>query len=241
MEVHHHGHHSGKKTWKSYFWEFLMLFLAVFCGFLAEYQLEHMIERDREESYISSYIEDLKTDTSSINRVLKFREQKLKRMDSLMNLLETNQIKGHENDLYFFGRTLIRTAGFISNDRTLSQLRNSGSMRLIRNRKAADSIMAYAALVETVGNNQEDDRQERIDAGAVISKMFDAFVFDKMVNLSGISRPTSNPPLRSYDRNLQLDLAYCIHNLRGSHFIIASRLTLLKEKATKLLEMLEEK
>ena len=105
MEVHHHSHqpdpglHRGKK-WTHYFWEFLMLFLAVFCGFLAEYQLEHKIERDREKKFIETFIEDLKTDTTDISRVLLFRKQKMERMDSLMLLLSTGQIK--ENDTTTF-------------------------------------------------------------------------------------------------------------------------------------------
>ena len=119
MEVHAHSH-TPRKKWTHYFWEFLMLFLAVFCGFLAEYQLEHKIERDREKKFIQTFIEDLKTDTASIRRTLDFRKHKKERMDSLMLLLSTGQIKGHENELYFLGRTLIRTALFLSNDRTIT-------------------------------------------------------------------------------------------------------------------------
>ncbi len=241
MEVHHHGNHSGKKTWRSYFWEFLMLFLAVFCGFLAEYQLEHMIEKDREISYIKTYIEDLKSDTASINRLIKFREGKRLRMDSLMQLLESEQTKGHENDLYYLGRTLIRTANFISNDRTISQLKNSGSLRLIRSRQVADSMMVYESLVEVITSNQQDDRLERKDASEVLSKIFDPFIFDKMVSETGIQRITGNPPLRSYDRSLQLDLAYCLHQIKGSNFILLSRLKLLRNKATEMIGFMEKK
>ena len=99
MEVHHHSHNShGKKNWKSYFWEFLMLFLAVFCGFLAEYQLEHKIERDREKKFIQTFIEDLKTDTAAIRQNIIFRKNKMKAMDSLTFLLNSQQIKGYENE-----------------------------------------------------------------------------------------------------------------------------------------------
>ena len=238
MEVHTHthpGHH--KKTWKDYFWEFLMLFLAVFCGFLAEYQLEHKIERDREKKFIQTFVEDLKTDTADISRVLLFRKQKMERMDSLMLLLSTRQIKGHENELYFFGRTLIRTARFHSNDRTITQLKSSGSLRLIRNEQAADSMMAYQSLVET---NQEDDRIERRAADPVLSCMFNPFVFDKMVSIDGISRTVANPPLRSYDPAIQQDLAYYVQQLRGSNFILQSRLALLKEKAKNIIAFLQQ-
>ncbi len=239
MEVHAHTH-TARKKWTHYFWEFLMLFLAVFCGFLAEYQLEHKIERDREKKFIQTFIEDLKTDTAQINRVLIFRKQKKERMDSLMLLLSSGQIKGHENELYFWGRTLIRTASLISNDRTITQLKNSGSLRLIRNEQAADSMMSYQRLVQTIMGNQEDDRIERRTADPILSRMFNSFVFDKMISIDGINRIADNPPLRSYDPDIQQDLAYYIHQLKGSNFILQSRLELLKGKAANIIAFLKK-
>src|SRR5678810_605633 len=115
MEVHAHSH-TPRKKWTHYLWEFLMLFLAVFCGFLAEYQLEHVIEHKREKQFIQSFIEDLKIDTAAINRNLIFRHKKMEQMDSLMNLLREQKIKGYENDLYYLARLLIRTTRFQSND-----------------------------------------------------------------------------------------------------------------------------
>lgn len=241
MEVHHHTHAShGKKNWKSYFWEFLMLFLAVFCGFLAEYQLEHKIERDREKKFIETFIEDLKTDTADISRVIIFHIQKKERMDSLMLLLSTGQIKGYENELYFFGRTLVRTSRFTSNDRTITQLKNSGSLRLIRNEQAADSMMAYQSLVGTIYMNQEDDRIERRAADPILSRMFNPFIFDKMIDIYGVKRLDNNPPLRSYDPAIQQDLAYYVHQLKGSNFILRQRLDLLNEKAKNLMAFLQK-
>ena len=240
MEVHAHTH-TPRKKWTHYFWEFLMLFLAVFCAFFAEYQLEHKIERDREKKFIQTFIEDLKTDTANISRVLIFRKQYKERMDSLMHLFSSGQIKGHENELYFFGRTLVRTSRFISNDRTITQLKSSGSLRLIRNEQAADSMMSYQSLVETIKTNQEDDRIERRAADPLLSRMFNAFVFDKMVTIDGVNRPDGNPPLRSYDPAIQQDLAYYVHQLRGSNFILQSRLALLNKKAKNIIVFLEKK
>ena len=239
MEVHAHTH-TERKKWTHYFWEFLMLFLAVFCGFLAENIRERTVERHREKQFIQSYIEDLKTDTASIRQILAFRKQKMERMDSLMLLLNSQNIKGHENELYFFGRTLIRTLWFRSNDRTISQLKNSGSLRLIRNEQAADSMISYQQLVETIMMNQEDDRIERRAADPLLSRMFNVFVFDKMITIDGINRPSNDPPLRSYDQNIQQDLAFYVHQLKGSNFIIESRLELLNAKAKNIIIFLEK-
>ena len=238
MEVHAHSH-TARKKWTHYFWEFLMLFLAVFCGFLAEYQLEHKIERDREKKFIQTFIEDLKTDTAAIRQNIFFRQNKMKLMDSFMLLLNSQQIKGHENELYYFGRTFVRGLRFQSNDRTITQLKNSGSLRLIRNEKAADSMISYQKLVDYIYYNQEDDRIERRAADPLLSHIFNPFVFEKMLTMEGINRPTDNPTLRSYDKNLHFDLAYYVHQLRGSNFQIELRLKLLNEKAINMIAFLQ--
>ena len=240
MEVHSHSHTSRKK-WTHYFWEFLMLFLAVFCGFLAEYQLEHRIEKDREKQFIRSYIEDLRTDTATINRNIIFRKQKGEQMDSLMLLLSSQKIKGYESDLYYLGRMLVRTNRFQSADGTITQLKSSGSLRLIRNEQAADSMMSYHKLVETIMLNQEDDRIERRAADPILSRIFNPYIFDKMVAIDGIHRPDNNPPLRSYDQNLFQDLAYYIGHIKGSNFLIESRLKILFKKANDLIALLQKK
>jgi hypothetical protein len=240
MEVHHHSH-TDRKKWTHYFWEFLMLFLAVFCGFLAEYQLEHKIEKDREKQFIKSYIEDLKIDMASINSNLIYQKTRKEQLDSLMKFLETQTVKGNESDVYYLGRVLIRTRRFQTSDRTITQLKNSGALRLIRNEKAADSIISYQKLVETVLGNITDERDERRDADPFISSIFNPFVFNKMLDDNNIiHKPAGNPPLRSYDTSLHQDLAYRIHQLKGSNRILYTRLTQLHEKAAGIITFLKK-
>ena len=240
MEVHTHTH-TARKKWTHYFWEFLMLFLAVFCGFLAEYQLEHKIEKDREKQFIISFIEDLKIDTAAISKNLLFRQTKGTNIDSLIYLLEEQKIKGYENDLYYLGRKLVRSNRFQSNDRTITQLKFSGSLRLIRNEGAADSIIVYQNLVDYILSNQEDDRIERRAADPILARMFNPFVFNKMLDeFNNINKPVNNPPLRSYDVSVQQDLAYCINQIKGSNIIIKTRLELLNEKAKNIIAFLKK-
>ncbi|MGM0943582.1 MAG: hypothetical protein ACQEW9_00275 [Bacteroidota bacterium] len=229
-----------KKNWKSYFKEFFMLFLAVFCGFLAENYRESRVEKQIERQFIKSYIEDLKSDTASIRQVIDIAKLKKSKMDSLMLLLKNQSIEGHENELYFFGRILIRGFSFQSNDRTFSQLKNSGSTRLIRNKQATDSIIAYQKLVEQLDWNYLDEKRERYEALNYIIQIFDPFVFDEMITETGIgiSRTSGNPPLRSYDPSLQQDLAHWAHQLEGSDYIITTKLKKLNESAIELIALL---
>ena len=240
MEEHAHTH-TPRKKWTHYFWEFLMLFLAVFCGFLAEYQLEHQIEKDREKQFIKSFIEDLKIDSAAINTNLIFRERKGAQIDSLVYLLSEKKIKGYENELYYLGRMLVRSSRFQSNDRTITQLKFSGSLRLIRNEQAADSIISYQKLVDYIIQNQEDDRIERRAADPLLAKIFNPFVFDKMLDeFNNIFKPVNNPSLRSYDPSLQQDLAFIINQIKGSNIIITTRLKQLNKKAKNIIEFLKK-
>ena len=89
--------------------------------------------------------------------------------------------------------------------------------------------------------NQEDDRIERRAADPLLAKIFDAFIFDKMLDeFNNVNKPAGNPPLRSYDPSLQQDLAFIINQLKGSNIIISTRLNLLNEKAKNTIEFLKK-
>jgi hypothetical protein len=229
-----------KKNWTSYMKEFLMLFLAVFCGFLAENYRENMVERQQERQFIQSYIEDLKSDTASIRNEMRLINKKQVKMDSLMLMLKNQIIEGHENDLYFLARILIRGSAFQSNDRTITQLKNSGSLRLIRNQQVTDSIMVYQKIVENIVKNYEDESEERYNALPSIFQIFSPFVFDEMVTETGIQKAVGNPPLQSYDPSYQNDLAHWIHQILGSSYLIEGKLKDLNDKAIRLITMLNK-
>ena len=151
MEVHAHTH-TARKKWTHYLWEFLMLFLAVFCGFLAEYQLEQTIERHREKEYIQSMVEDLQKDTAQVARLSNALLNKQKQIDSIFMYYE-NLHKGFNPVLYRNLEAINGFSIFIYTDRTILQLKNSGGMRLIKNKKASDGIMNYDAFVRNYQNN----------------------------------------------------------------------------------------
>ncbi len=240
MEVHHHPH-VEKKGFKEYLLEFLMIFLAVTLGFFAESYREHLVEVKNENDYIKTFVEDVKTDTAFIKKML-FTEQNLKlnSIDSLLFLLRTHRIKGYENDLYFLGRKATRYPIFQSDDRTITQLKNSGALRLIRNKAASDSIMSYEKAVEFIYKLQDDENAERKELYPILCRMYDPFVFDKMVTGFNIVKPTGNPPLRSYDRNIQEDIAFYINEIKGSDYLVISRLQILETKAENTIAFLQK-
>ena len=175
MEVHHHSHipASGVKKWTHYFWEFLMLFLAVFCGFLAEYQLEHVIEHQREKQFMRSMVEDLEKDKSFLETEAKLVMQQHKGLDSLTGIIYDGKFdEPAVSKMYELQRRFLRPIAMRLINRTELQLKNAGGMRLIRNRRVADSIINYWSLTEFLYEQQDNINGHRIKAKDVSFLIF---------------------------------------------------------------------
>ncbi|HEX3080133.1 MAG TPA: hypothetical protein VHQ04_06705, partial [Puia sp.] len=125
MEVHKHPHHvTHKKKWGEYLLEFFMLFLAVFLGFVAENVREHIVEHNIEKEYIQSLVEDLKSDTAQSNEVLILLDSRMTGVDSVVTTLSSPGIIENSNNAYRLWTKNIGLPDFISNDRTIQQLKN---------------------------------------------------------------------------------------------------------------------
>jgi hypothetical protein len=183
MEVHHHAHADhGKKTWKNYFWEFLMLFLAVFCGFLAEWELEHMIEHSREKEFMESMVIDIKTDSSNLASMKSAFGYITIQIDSLLPLLKDNEhLDKNATEIYQHQVFLNLYRKWTYSDRTIDQLKNSGTFRLIRNKAVSDGISKYDGFIRNYINDMQNSLilkqwQGINDAG---NDIFKASVFKK--------------------------------------------------------------
>lgn len=144
METHAHRlHHApGKKFWH-YFFEFSMLFLAVFCGFIAENWREQLGEHQREKQFILSIVEDIKSDTLESKKILIQLKSISLGIDSVLIALSSPEIIENSNSAYRLWTKNLGLEVFVSNDRTIQQLKNSGELRLIRNKAVSDRIMKY--------------------------------------------------------------------------------------------------
>ena len=173
MEVHAHTHTPGKK-WTHYFWEFLMLFLAVFCGFLAENQREHMVEHRREKDFMNSMIDDLSKDTAAINFWIDKLNGNQKNIDSAISLyVSLRQMTGDDiAEIGRLGSNGLTNIGLVFTDRTSSQLKSSGSMRLVRNKLVADSLTEYWNRIEAFKLTQTRIESYRLDGRKIGFKIF---------------------------------------------------------------------
>jgi hypothetical protein len=150
MEVHHHPDlKHKKKNLREYFLEFLMIFLAVSLGFFAENLREHFSDRSKETEYIESMLQDLKADTVQANRSVRGTTRQMHGLDTLEMLL-TPDINKNDSVVFICYRqseSLYDEHTMNFSSRTITQLFNTGNMRLIKNQAVADSISAYYTTI----------------------------------------------------------------------------------------------
>jgi len=217
MEVHEHPHHvTHKKKWHEYLLEFIMLFLAVFLGFLAENLRERIVEHNIEKDYIHSLVEDLKSDTLQSNKVLIFLDSRIAGVDSLITALSSPGIIENSNNAYRLWSKNIGFPDFISNDRTIQQLKNSGGLRLIRNKAVSDSIMMYDQVIRDLNG-----------LTAVMSGILgDQHIYSQLFDFINLDKNTNIPvPLTEQGRKL-LNEAYA--NRKVWRFILSNLISSLK-------------
>jgi hypothetical protein len=250
MEVHHHSHgEHGKKTWKSYIFEFFMLFFAVFCGSLAEYQLEHKIENDREKQFIKSLVGDIKKDTASYrwatSAIPKFMNSCL-RLGGLLSKYPTTedsliQIIALNYEL----KNSYRTTGI--KDGTISQLKNSGGFRLIKNQKVVDYITGYYVNNDEVDRVKNSIYESKETVRNLSGKIFNylALPLPKNENPShlefqNIIDKNKNAVFYNQDKNLLIELSNSYETHFSNHYYYNYLLEDQKMRAEELLKVIKE-
>ena len=127
MEVHHHPH-VEKKSFKEYLLEGLMIFLAVSMGFIAENIREYIVEKRQVKEYMIQLVENLKYDTTRINRNNTLNLKYCNYTDSFRHeILEARSGKINAYKLYRYYRSY--SWSYIAfNTSAITQLKNSGAL-----------------------------------------------------------------------------------------------------------------
>ena len=143
MEVHHHPE-VGNKNFKEYLLEGLMIFLAVTMGFIAESLRENINSKDKEQEYVVSFVNNLEKDKTSLDNCIFDNKKKIKGLDSILSLSDKSMaVPENRKLLYVYAWWISFYSVFISNDATMTQLKNSGGLQFIKHAHVADSISEY--------------------------------------------------------------------------------------------------
>ena len=145
MEVHHHPDlHHQEKPWKEYLLEGFMIFLAVTMGFFAESLRENIGAKEKENEYIASFRNNLEKDKAVLDYIIKDNKKKVKGLDSLLSCFDKDMSNAsNRKKIYDDSWCVGYFSVFISNDATMTQLKNSGGLQFIKRAHVADSISKY--------------------------------------------------------------------------------------------------
>lgn len=233
----------GKNT-KEYLLEGLMIFIAVCLGFFAEQFRESIVDKQHEREYMQSMIEDLEVDIQRMPIPIKgysFRNKDA--ADSLPMLLKNARLDKPANEIYFHLRGLIRYVSFkvFITDRTIEQLKNTGEMRLISNKKVSDSILYYYRNIEYVQSLEQYLFLEKNALRERLSTILDGQMYDKVINdRDQIIRPTEPLYARALDPKEINDLILRISDIKGLSKNMLLQIKNLQNQAERLRNLIKQ-
>jgi hypothetical protein len=143
MEVHHPHLEHKEKPWKEYLLEGLMIFLAVSLGFIAENIREHLSEANKKKELIEMVSLDFERDINQLNYHKQLAIDKIKRCDSLIHLLDSNNSKVDQDTYYRLVSQMQWWYFFNSNNKSRTEADSKGYLSSVQNTDLAYSILKY--------------------------------------------------------------------------------------------------
>lgn len=144
-----------------------------------------------------SMVEDLVSDSTMFAVNYRQRKNRIDMIDSLVYFFSRPLSERNMNDAYYYGRSISPPLNIFPNDRTIQQLKNSGGLRLVRNREVSNRIMAYDQKVRQVLFEMGDEVEIRAEYRILARKIFNTKIFHQMIAGDTISKPRQAPGLFS--------------------------------------------
>lgn len=208
-EENHQSNGHGSKKWLTYLFEFFMLFFAVFCGFQADYLLEHKIERDREKQFIKAMIKEIQLDSRELTRV-QADSNRYKNLDTLALTIigGGRSLDNLKRIKRLFGVNVTQYWYMSFNKNTLTQLKNAGYMRLIRNPAVVDSLNQLDNLITYT--EKALDAYVRSQSSHILPKVFN-MAYDvkdgKWMTLKEFDRTVKTTNFITHDEQILMEFA----------------------------------
>jgi hypothetical protein len=219
-----------------------MLFLAVFCGFLAENIREKYIESHRAHELVVPLLEDIREDTAALNFLIQLRERQSKVLDTIRNIMNSDDWKKGSKKLYSLFSHYIRRQEFQNRNTTIDQLKNSGYLRYFKDQKLVSLIQQYIIDMQLVKDRQARELQVMDNSiDPLNSKFFDQAAFELLNPIQSEMTPESKFVIRNINEFKKDDFINQLLFLNRIRETNNSRIYTKKalESAHKLLKQLE--
>ena len=136
--------------------------VLVVIGILIALQINNWNESDKEQSMIKKYaaslILDLEGDIKMASQIKGQNEDIVKRIDDLNKYCQNRKIEDYDNLLMLFFTLNKPHRPYVWNRTTVSELKSSGSLGLIRNDSLSKMISEYDAFTFHLDDDFDNDR-----------------------------------------------------------------------------------
>ena len=200
-------------------------------------------------------VDDLKRDTANFNFLIERGKETMSAIDTLIPLLMGAKRESQTSVMYYYARKITITGfPFEIFDRTYSEMKSSGNLRLLRSQTIADSITSYYYDVNFLSSQQEFINNLLMEYIKNVSIVFDASVFQKMYKDAGLTvnyayetrkfvipdAPKNNPPLSDESKYAISALVGSMHYLYGRTIRVNGIIIYENEKAIDLIQLLKK-
>lgn len=198
-------------------------------------------EKKVEKEFITSLIEDLQTDSFRLSQNIDHFQSKIIKIDTVLRMFKILN-KGYNDTLRRNLKEVKNYKDFIYTDRTMQQLKNSGGMRLITNKKAANGILDYDLSMRHLLESLQPDLLFYYEKSnemwfEIVDK--DDFERDKLfLSITEMEAGSKNYLLKSDKENLG-KFNNIIREFQNDLIIVKDRKLLLKQKANNLVAILK--
>lgn len=155
--------------------EIILVVIGILIAFQINNWKEEKAAQKMERQYIASLVEDVKTDITNLKSAIELNGTRIRILDSLTYLcFSYTKTKEKDPTLYFMYEKSLRHPDFVSpTDRTMAQLKSTGSMQLLKNKATMDALISYEDYFKKLSNQQvwyEDMLRALVEAGTSIFK-----------------------------------------------------------------------
>jgi hypothetical protein len=224
-----------RKTWRDYLFEFSVPFLAVTAAFLLSNEKDAYYERKLEKQLIQSIVYDLESDIQLIDEQIGFHMVKIGEMDTLLQLLKEPDSGNNVALMHHLGRMTTRSIQFNSNDKTIEQMKNSATFRVIQNQDAVSEIIDYYQKIKVIRLVEEREKNELENYKRIAVKIFDPYTNRNVVSGDTLKELRTEPEFISEEPLDRRELAGYIQYLNTSRGRLITLKTDLKKSAEKLI------
>jgi hypothetical protein len=238
MEVHHHGgEHHGPKKFKDYFLEFLMIFLAVTMGFLAENFREYITDKNHVEELAGQLTEDLKADTSNLQKLIEFKMRQIKRADSLYFFLIQPTTQKDYKTLQDLTVSCDRMDFFYPSTGAISTIKRELHLKEFVKTKIALHIDNYEKVVTVLETFENRDVEY---LGKYIESFITAHFTPENAAVAVLRKPVLNGNMRNLSPADLVQLSVDINLIKAYDLQLLNRYAKAKEEATAFIVHMKE-